>query len=334
MPHVRWVLALFRWCRATLARGQLTCGWGLQTVHKQMLFRSEAREKFLRGTLAHADAVCVTLGPKSKSVLMQKSWGAPTVCNDGLTIAKEVVLENPQENLCAQLLRQAAEKTGASVGDGTTTSTLLAHVIFAKGTRNVMADASGIDIKRGLERGLAVSVQALKDMPTLMTTRIEEAQIATVSAHNDPAIGELIADVMEKVGDDGILTVEESRTADKAPGFGDRRKAMLEDIAVLNGAQLISEELGLKLENVGLAQLGHLARVVSDRETTTMIGGSGDKSMIDARVQQIRAEIDRATSDYDREKLQERLARLSGGVAVSLARCPLVALAAKGPGQS
>jgi chaperonin GroEL len=377
-------------------------------AHKQILFHSSAREKILRGTAALADAVRVTLGPKSKSVLIQKSWGAPIVCNDGVTIAKEVDIVDPEENLGAQMLRQAAEKTGESVGDGTSTSTILAHAIFADGTRNVVAGASGIDIKRGLDKGLQVAVKHLESMSRPVRTRKEKAQVATISAHNDPVIGELVADAMEKVGNEGVITVEESKTTEtvlevvegmqfdrgfispyfisnpekmeavledayvllcdrkvgslkdliplleqvaksgkpilfiaedvegealatlvvnqvrgifhsiavKAPGFGDRRKAMLEDIAVLTGGQLISEELGISLESVTLDQLGRAERIVSDRETTTIIGGAGDRSAIEARVRQIRAQMDKTTSDYDREKLEERLAKLSGGVAV------------------
>jgi chaperonin GroEL len=377
-------------------------------AHKQILFHSAAREKILRGTAALADAVRVTLGPKSKSVLMQKKWGTPIVCNDGVTIAKEVDLKDPEENLGAQMLRQAAEKTGDAVGDGTSTATILAHAIFADGTRNVVAGASGIDIKRGLEQGLKVAVDALQAMSKPVKTRKEKVQVATISAHNDPAIGELVADAIEKVGDDGVITLEESKTTEtvldvvegmqfdrgyispyfvtdpekmeavleepyvllcdrkigvlkdlvplleqvvksgkgilvvaediegealatlvvnrirgvlpcvavKAPGFGDRRKSMLEDMAALTGGQLISEEIGLKLENVQLAELGRAQRVVSDRDTTTIIGGLGDKAAIDGRIQQIRAQIEKTTSDYDREKLEERLAKLAGGVAV------------------
>jgi chaperonin GroEL len=377
-------------------------------AHKQILFHSAAREKILRGTAALADAVRVTLGPKSKSVLMQKKWGAPIVCNDGVTIAKEVDLKDPEENLGAQMLRQAAEKTGEAVGDGTSTSTILAQAIFADGTRNVVAGASAIDIKRGLDRGLRSAVESLRAMSRPVKTRKEKAQVATISAHNDPSIGELVADAMEKVGDEGVITVEESKTTEtvlevvegmqfdrgfispyfitdaekmeavlddayvflcdrkignlkdllplleqvaksgkpilfvaedvegealatlivnqlrgifrsiavKAPGFGDRRKAMLEDIAVLTGGQLISEDLGIKLESVQLSQLGRAKRVVSDRDTTTIIGGLGDKAGIEGRARQIRAQIEKTTSDYDREKLEERLAKLSGGVAV------------------
>jgi len=377
-------------------------------AHKQILFHSSAREKILRGTAALADAVRVTLGPKSKSVLIQKKWGAPIVCNDGVTIAKEVDLKDPEENLGAQMLRQAAEKTGDAVGDGTSTATILAHAIFADGTRNVVAGASGIDIKRGLDRGLAVAVETLRAMSRPVGTRKEEAQVATISAHNDPSIGDLVADAIEKVGDDGVITVEESKTTEtilevvegmqfdrgyispyfvtdpekmeavledayvflcdrkianlkdliplleqvaksgrpvlfiaediegealatlivnqlrgvfrciaaKAPGFGDRRKAMLEDMAVLTGGELISEEIGIRLEGVQLGQLGRARRVVSDRDNTTIIGGQGDKAAIEGRIRQIRAQIDKTTSDYDREKLEERLAKLSGGVAV------------------
>lgn len=376
--------------------------------HKQILFRSTAREKILRGVTALADAVRLTLGPKSKSVLIQKKWGAPIVCNDGVTIAKEIDLKDPEENLGAQMLRQAAEKTGDAVGDGTSTSTVLAHAIFAEGIRNVTAGASAIDIKRGLDHGLKAAVAALRALSKPVKTRKEKAQVATMAAHNDPIIGELVAEAMEKVGNDGVITVEESKTTEtvldvvegmqfdrgyispyfitdpekmeaileeahvllsdrkigilkdmlplleqvaksgrpllmiaediegealatlivnqirgvlhsvavKAPGFGDRRKVMLEDIAVLTGGQLISEEIGLRLEDVQLTQLGIARRVVVTRENTTIIGGAGDKNAIDGRIRQIRAQIEKATSDYDREKLQERLAKLAGGVAV------------------
>lgn len=377
-------------------------------AHKQILFHSAAREKILRGASMLADAVRVTIGPKSKSVLIQKKWGTPIVCNDGVTIAKEIDLKDPEENLGAQMLRQAAEKTGEAVGDGTSTSTILAHAIFADGTRNVVAGASGIDVKRGLDRGLSVAVDALRALSRPVKTRKEKGQVATISAHNDPNIGEMVADAMEKVGDEGVITVEESKTTEtvldvvegmrfdrgyispyfitdpekmeavldnpyillcdrkigvlkdliplleqvvksgdpilfvaeeiegealatlvvnrirgvltnvavKAPGFGDRRKATLEDIAVLTGGQVISEELGLKLEDVQLGQLGRASRVVVDRENTTIVGGLGDKVQIEGRMRQIRAQIETTTSDYDREKLEERLAKLSGGVAV------------------
>jgi chaperonin GroEL len=377
-------------------------------AHKQVLFRSAAREKILRGATQLADAVRVTLGPRSKSVLMEKKWGPPIVCNDGVTIAKEFDLKDPEENLGAQMLRQAAEKTGDLVGDGTSTSTILAHAIFADGLRNVVAGASAIEIKRGLERATKTAVDALKALSRPVATRKEKAQVATISAHNDPAIGELVASAMEKVGGEGVITVEEAKTTEtalevvegmqfdrgflspyfitspekmeavledafvllsdrkigtlkdliplleqvakaarpllvvaedvegealaglivnqirgalkscavKAPGFGDRRKAMLQDIAELTGAMLVAEELGLTLEHVTVEQLGRAKRVVVDKDNTTIIGGGGDRKRIDARIEQIRREIEKTTSDYDREKLQERLAKLAGGVAV------------------
>jgi len=377
-------------------------------AHKQVLFRSAAREKILRGTQQLAEAVRITLGPKSKSVLIQKKWGLPLVCNDGVTIAKEFELRDPEENLGAQMLRQAAEKTGDAVGDGTSTATVLAHAIFADGVRNVTAGASAIDIKRGLDRAVAVAVAALAAMSRKVSTRKEKAQVATISAHNDAAIGELVADAMEKVGDEGVITVEESKTTEtvldvvegmqfdrgytspyfisdpeqmeavleepyvlltdrkinllkdliplleqvaksgrpilfvaddfegealatlvvnqirgvlrsvavKAPGFGDRRKAILTDMSVLTGGELISEDLGRRLEDVQLASLGRAKRVVVDKDTTTIIGGAGARSAIDGRMTQIRHEIEKASSDYDREKLEERLAKLAGGVAV------------------
>jgi chaperonin GroEL len=375
---------------------------------KQVLFRSEAREKVLRGATRLADAVRITLGPKSKSVLIQKKWGTPIVCNDGVTIAKEMELEDAEENLGAQMLRQAAEKTGDLVGDGTSTATILAHAIFSDGVRNVAAGASAIDLKRGLDRALQATVESLKSQARPVRDRREKAQVASISAHNDAAIGELVASAMEKVGGDGVITVEESKTIEttldvveglqfdrgylspyfvtdpasleavlenpyilicdrklnilkdllplleqlakagrpilfiaediegealatlivnkirsvlnsvavKAPGYGDRRKAILEDIAILTGGQLISEDVGQKLENVQLAQLGRARRVVVDKENTTIIGGQGDKAQIQGRIQMIRHELDAATTDYEREKLEERLAKLSGGVAV------------------
>jgi len=375
---------------------------------KQVLFRSAARDKILRGAAQLADAIRVTLGPRSKSVLIQRKWGAPIVCNDGVTIAKEFEIKDPEENLGAQMLRQAAEKTGEAVGDGTSTATILAHAIFADGVRNVAAGASAIDIKRGLDRGTKTVIESLKAMSQPVTTRKAKAQVAAISAHNDAAIGELVADAIEKVGNEGVITVEESKTTEttldvvegmrfdrgflspyfvtnpekmesvledayvlladrklnilkdllplldqvaksgrpllvvaedlegealatlivnqirgvlkscavKAPGFGDRRKAMLQDIAVLTGGTVISEELGMRLENVGLEQLGQAKRVVIDKDNTTIIGGMGNRAEIEGRIQQIRREIENTTSDYDKEKLQERLAKLAGGVAV------------------
>jgi len=377
-------------------------------AHKQILFRSAAREKILRGATQLADAVRVTLGPRSKSVLIERKWGAPIVCNDGVTIAKEFDLKDPEENLGARMLRQAAEKTGEMVGDGTSTATILAQSIFSDGVRNVVAGASAIDIKRGLDRGTKRAVEVLRTLSRPVKTRLEKAQVGTISAHNDPLIGELVADAMDKVGNEGVITVEESKTTEttlevvegmqfdrgflspyfitnpekmeailedplilvsdrkiaslqdllplleqvaksarpmlviaedvegealatlivnqirgalkscavKAPGFGDRRKAMIQDIAVLTGGQVISEELGVKLEHVELQQLGKAKRVAVDKDNTTIIGGAGDRKQIEGRIEQIRREIEKTTSDYDREKLQERLAKLSGGVAV------------------
>ena len=356
----------------------------------------------------------MTLGPKSKSVLIQKSWGAPIVCNDGVTIAKEFDLEDPEENLGARVLRQAAEKTGDVVGDGTSTSTLLAHAILTEGSRNVVAGASAVELKRGLDHGVKLAIAHLREIARPVATRKEKAQVATISAHNDPAIGELVASALEKVGDEGVISVEESKTTEttlevvegmqfdrgfvspyfitdpehmeavfedarlllcdrkisslrefvglleeiaksgrplllvcediegealatlvvnhlrgvfkvcavKTPGFGDRRKALLEDIAVLTGGQVISEDVGLKLEHTTMDQLGHAARVVVDKDKTTIIGGAGVRDRIDARIQSIRREIDKTTSDYDREKLEERLAKLSGGVAVIYVGAP------------
>ncbi|HSE93607.1 MAG TPA: chaperonin GroEL [Methylomirabilota bacterium] len=375
---------------------------------KRVLFGSEARERILRGATALADAIRVTLGPRSKCVLIQRRFGPPIVCNDGVTIAKEMELEDPEENLGAQMIRQAAERTGDAVGDGTSTATILAHAIYADGLRNVVAGASAVDLKRGLDRGARVAVEALRTQSRPVKSRLEKAQVATISAHNDTSIGDLVADAMEKVGDEGVITVEEAKTTEtqlevvegmqfdrgylspyfitdaekmeavledahlllsdrkigvmkdllplleqiaragapllvvaedvegealatlvvnklrgtlrciavKAPGFGDRRKEMLEDLAVLTGGRVITEELGIKLENLDLSHLGRTQRVVVDRERTTIIGGRGDKAAIEGRKHQLRQQIEKTTSDYDREKLQERLAKLSGGVAV------------------
>ena len=376
--------------------------------YKHVLFRSEAREKVLRGATAIADAVRVTLGPRSRSVLIEKKWGKPIVCNDGVTIAKEFSLKDPDENLGAQMLRGAAERTGDSVGDGTTTSTLLAHAILADGIRNIAAGASAIDLKRGLDRGARAAIAALKAQSRPVQSQREKQQVATVSAHNDPTVGELVAQAIEKVGGEGVVTVEEAKgtettmdvveglqfdrgylsayfvtnaekmeavledalillyegkisnvkdllplleqiakrgspllviaedveaealatlvvnrlrgilgaVAVKAPGFGDRRQAMLQDIAVVTGGQLVAQELGIRLENVTVEHLGRAARIVVDREHTTIIGGHGEKAAIEARCQELRKQIADTTSDYDREKLEERLAKLSGGVAV------------------
>jgi len=375
---------------------------------KHLLFRAEAREKLLRGATALADAVRVTLGPKSKCVLIEKKWGHPLVCNDGVTIAKEVDLKDAEENLGARMLREAAEKTGDAVGDGTSTATILAHAIYAEGLRNIAAGASAVDLKRGLDRGLKVAVEAIRSFSRPVASRKEKAQVATISGHNDAAIGELVADAMERVGGEGVVSVEEAKgtetllevvegmqfdrgylspyfitdadkmeavleepvvllyekkvgslkdflplleqvlqarkpllviaedvegealatlvvnklrgvlacAAVKSPGYGDRRKAMMEDIAALTGGQFVAEELGVKLDALKMTDLGRANRVVLDKETTTIIGGGGAKEAIHGRCAEIRKQIEKATSDYDREKLRERLAKLSGGVAV------------------
>jgi len=377
-------------------------------AHKHLIVQSAAREKVLRGATALADAVRVTLGPRSKCVLIEKKFGRPLVCNDGVTIAKEFDLEDPEENMGAQVIRQAAEQTGELVGDGTTTSTIIAAAIFAEGVRNIAAGASAIDLKRGLDRGVQVIVDRLREISRPVASHKERVQVATISAHNDAAIGEMVANALERVGVEGTTSVEEAKgtetsvevvegmridrgylsayfvtdtekmravledpqvlihekkiatmndlvplleqiaksgrslvvvaddvegdalatlvvnkirgvlpcVAVKAPGYGDRRRAMLEDLAILTGSRMIASELGTKLENVALADLGQAKRVVCDRETTTFVGGGGARAAVDARATELRGQIRDATSTYDKEKLEERLARLTGGVAV------------------
>jgi chaperonin GroEL len=375
---------------------------------KRLHFRSEARERILRGALTLADAVRVTLGPKARCVLLERRWGRPLASDDGVTIAKDVELEDPEENLGAQMMREAAERTGDRVGDGTTTSTLLAYELYAEGVRNIAAGASAIDLRRGLQRGLSVVVDAIKRQARPVETQTAKAQVATISAHNDVAIGQMVAEAVTKVGPEGAVTVEEAKgtettldivegmqfdrgylsayfvtdpdklevaldeplillidrkiasladlvpvlehvvksgrsllviaeevegealatlvvnkirgvlscAAVKAPGFGDRRKAMLEDIAILTGGRVISEEVGLKLDKIQIEDLGRAHRVVIDRDNTTIVGGGGARDVVQARCQELRHQIEKATSEYDKEKLQERLARLTGGVAV------------------
>jgi chaperonin GroEL len=375
---------------------------------KVVHFRGEAREKIVKGVTALADAVRITLGPRSRCVLIEKKWGAPVVCNDGVTIAKELELSDPQENLGVRVLRQAAEKTGDAVGDGTTTATLLAHAIFVEGVRNVAAGANAIDLKRGLDRGLAAAVAALKQRSRPVRSRQEKVQVATISAHNDAKTGERVADAIERVGGDGVITVEEAKgtettlevvegmqfdrgylsgyfvtqpekmealleepflflhekritsvkelvplleqvaqlgkpllivaeevesealatlvvnhvrgtlpcAAVKAPGYGDRRRDLLEDMAILTGGRLVSADLGIALDKVKVSDLGRARRVLVGRENTTIIGGAGTKEAIAGRIQQIRAQIETTASEYDKEKLRERLAKLSGGVGV------------------
>ncbi|MFM8546141.1 MAG: chaperonin GroEL [Betaproteobacteria bacterium] len=377
-------------------------------VAKKLLFRSQAREAILSGATQLADAVRVTLGPKSKSVLIYRRWANPIVCNDGVTIAKETELEDPAEDLGARVLRQAAERTGEAVGDGTSTATVLAHAILAEGIRNVVAGASAIDLKRGLDRGVGVALASLRSQARPVATRLERAQVAAISAHNDPAVGEQVAEAMDRIGVDGVITVEESRTTEttievvegmqfdrgwlspyfvssadrmeavlddawillcdrrignlaellplleqlaksgrpalfiaedidgealatlivnqlravlrscavRAPGFGDRRKELLQDIATLTGAEMISEERGMRLEQAGLAQLGRVRRAVVSREATTLIGGAGDRAVIQTRIAHLRAQLELVTGDYEREQLRACIARLAGGVAV------------------
>ncbi len=375
---------------------------------KQIIYEDEARRALKAGVDAMANAVKTTLGPKGRNVALDKKWGSPTVTHDGVTVAKEVELKDPFENMGAQLLKEAATKTNDVAGDGTTTATVLAQAIVNEGLKNVTAGANPMMLKRGIEAGRDEIVQALKKMATPVAGKEEIAQVASISAA-DQTIGNLIAEVMDKVGKDGVITVEESKglefeteyvegmqldrgylspyfvtnaermeasiedpyilitdkkissaqdivptleklvqigkrdvvivaedvdgealatlvlnklrgmvnaLAIKAPGFGDRRKAMLQDIAILTGGQVITEELGRKLESVKLEDLGRCDKIVSTKDETTIVGGAGAASAIKGRIDQIRAEIDASTSDYDREKLQERLAKLAGGVAI------------------
>ena len=374
--------------------------------HTRLLFGDAARGKILAGATALADAVRVTLGPKSRSILVEKSWGGPIVCDDGVTIAKEVNLEDPEENLGAQMLREAAERTGDAVGDGTTTSTILAHAIFSEALRNVVAGASGVDLKAGLDRGVVAAVAALKALSRPVSSRKEKEQVATISAHDDAKIGALVADATERVGPEGVVSLEEAKgtetslevvegmqfdrgylspyfvtdprrmeavleeplillcekrvagledflplleqvvkahrplllvaeevegdalatlvvnrirgtlscAAVKAPGYGDRRKDMLADLAVVTGGRVVAEETGVKLSSLALTDLGSAKRVVIDKDTTTVIGGAGKRQAVEGRMDEIRRRIEKEHSDYDREKLEERLAKLSGGV--------------------
>jgi chaperonin GroEL len=375
---------------------------------KQILFHDEARAKILKGATVLADALRGTLGPRARTVILERSYGAPTVINSGVAVAKEIELADPFENMGAQMVREVASKTSEVAGDGTTTATLLAYGIIREGMKFVAAGMNPMDLKRGIERAVAGIVDELKKLAKPCATRTEIAQVAAISANNDPTIGELIANAMEKVGKEGVITVEDGKglaselevvegmqfdrgflspyfitvhekqravledplilvcdrkistiadllpllekvaqagkpllviaeelegealatlvvnslrgvlkaCAVKAPGFGDRRKAMLQDIGILTGATVIAEEAGLTLEKAGLNELGRATRIEADKDDTTIIGGAGDPARIKARIDQIKAEIKAATSDYDREKLQERAAKLAGGVAV------------------
>jgi len=378
------------------------------TTYTKLAFGDEGRNPVLRGARALADALRITLGPKARSVLIGRRWSAPMICDDGVTIARAVRLKDPAEDLGVQMLRQAAVRTGDLVGDGTTTATLLAHALFADGVRNVVAGASPTALKRGLDRALVAAVEALRALARPVASKAEKAQVAAVSAHGDATIGELVAEAIERVGAEGVVSVEEAKTTEtalevvegmlfdrgylspyfitnpareeavlddvlvlvhdkriaamndlialleevvregkallviaedvegealatmvvnnlrgtlrcaavKAPGFGDRRKAMLEDIAALTGATMIAEEKGMKLAGVKLGDLGRAKRIICKRDSTTIVGGGGNKAAIADRCGQLRNQIAASTSDYDREKLEERLGKLVGGVAV------------------
>ncbi|MBU0899645.1 chaperonin GroEL [bacterium] len=375
---------------------------------KQLLFQEEARNALSKGINILAEAVKTTLGPKGRNAVLDKKFGAPTITCDGVTVAKEIELKDPYENMGAQLVKEVAEKTSSVAGDGTTTATLLAQAIYREGIKNIAAGANPMTLKRGIEKAVKVVAEDIKKHAKEISKKEEMAQVGTISAHMDESVGNLIAEAMEKVGKDGVITIEEAKStttelklvegmqfdrgyispyfvtdaekmiveledpylliyekkisamkdllpilekiaqagksfviiaeeiegealatlvvnkmrgtlrcvAVKAPGFGDRRKAMLEDIAILTGGKVIAEELGLKLENVKLSDLGRVKSVKIDKENTTLIEGSGAKDKIKGRIAQIRTTIEKSTSDYDKEKLQERLAKLSGGVAV------------------
>jgi chaperonin GroEL len=375
---------------------------------KDIRFSEEARGRVLRGVNLLADAVTVTLGPKGRNVVLEKSWGSPTITKDGVTVAKEIQLEDKFENMGAQMVKEVASKTSDIAGDGTTTATVLSRAIFSEGLKLVAAGHDPMSIKRGIDKAVAKVVDELKSMSKPTRDRDEIAQVGTISANNDKAIGAILAEAMDKVGKEGVITVEEAKglettldlvegmrfdrgylspyfvtdpermecvyddvyllihekkissmkdllpilenvaktskplliiaedlegealatlvvnkirgtlkvVAVKAPGFGDRRKAMLEDIAILTDGKMIAEELGIKLENIALKDLGRAKRVIIDKDNTTIVEGAGKKSAIEGRITQIRAQIEETTSDYDREKLQERLAKLAGGVAV------------------
>jgi chaperonin GroEL len=375
---------------------------------KQLKFDEEARASLLKGINIMAAAVAATLGPKGRNVVIDKKFGSPTITKDGVTVAKEIELKDPYEDMGAQMLKEVASKTSDIAGDGTTTATVLAQSIFREGLKNVTAGANPMGLKRGIEAAVEAVTEELKKLSKSTKDKKEIAQVATIASNNDKTIGNLIAEAMEKVGKDGVITVEESKSADtvldvvegmqfdrgylspyfvtdaermevvledalvlihekkisvmkdmlplleqvarsgkpfliiaedvegealatlvvnklrgtlhtaavKAPGFGDRRKAMLEDIAILTGGKAITEDLGIKLENIKLEDLGRAKKVVVDKDNTTIVEGAGKSSAIEGRIKQIRAQIDETTSDYDREKLQERLAKLAGGVAV------------------
>src|SRR5882724_7218474 len=335
---------------------------------KDVRFSTDARDRLLRGVDLLANAVKVTLGPKGRHVVLDKSYGAPRITKDGVTVAKEIELSDKFENMGAQLVKEVASRPSTLAGDGTTTATVLAQAIVREGVKAVAAGLNPMDLKRGIDAAVAAVVEDVKKRSKKVSTNAEIAQVGTISANGDREIGEMIAKAMQKVGNEGVITIEEAKSfeteleivegmqfdrgylspyfvtnadkmlveledayvllcenklrgglkvaAVKAPGFGDRRKAMLEDIAILTGSQVISEDLGIKIENVTLDMLGTSKKVRIDKESTTLIGGAGKKKDIQGRIAQIKAQIEETTSDYDREKLQERLAKLAGGVAV------------------
>jgi len=327
---------------------------------KEIKYSVHAREAIIKGVDTLTNAVKVTLGPKGRNVILEKTFGAPQITKDGVTVAKEIELKDKFENMGAQMVKEVASKTSDVAGDGTTTATIIAQAIFKEGAKMVAAGSNPMILKRGIDKAVETVVEEMKKMSKPCHEKKEIAQVGTISANNDSSVGDIIAEAMEKVGKEGVITVEEAKgiettlevvegmqfdrgyispyfvtdaekmetlvinklrgtlhcAAVKAPGFGERRKAMLQDIAILTGGQMVSEELGIKLESVTLNDLGRARKVVIDKDNTTIIDGAGRKEDIEARIKQIRVQIEETTSDYDREKLQERLAKLVGGVAV------------------
>src|ERR671912_266828 len=315
---------------------------------KEVSFGGDARSRMVEGVNILANAVKVTLGPKGRNVVLERSFGAPTVTKDGVSVAKEIELKDKLQNMGAQMVKEVASKTSDNAGDGTTTATVLAQAIVREGMKYVASGMNPMDLKRGIDKAVIAVTEELKKISKPCSSSKEIAQVGSISANADSDIGKIIADAMDKVGKEGVITVEDGKSlqneldlvegmqfdrgylspyfinnpgilktvAVKAPGFGDRRKAMLEDMAILAGGTVISEELGLKLENATIKDLGRAKKVEAGKENTTIIDGAGDKKQIEARVKQIRVQIDEATSDYDKEKLQERVAKLAGGVAV------------------
>src|SRR5205085_61954 len=301
---------------------------------KDIRLGTDARERMLHGIDTLTNAVRVTLGPKGRNVVLDKSYGAPRITKDGVTVAKEIELSDKFENMGAQMVRKVASKTSTVAGDGTTTATILAHAMVREGVKAVAAGMNPMDLKRGVDMAVDAVVKDIQKRSKKVSTNDEIAQVGTISANGDTEIGRMLAEAMKKVGNEGVIAAEDIEgealatlvvnklrgglkvAAVKAPGFGDRRKATLEDVAALTGAQVISEDLGIKLENVTLDMLGRAKRVRIEKENTTIIDGAGKKDDIAARITQLKAQIEETTSDYDREKLQERLAKLAGGVAI------------------